>query len=425
MMKKYLEKLPQDIKDLINTACSLANKMNLQAYIVGGLVRDLFLGVKNLDLDIVIEDDGIGFAEAFANLFKAKLIRHRRFGTATVILKPGLKIDIASARREIYPEPASLPQVVPGTLMDDLLRRDFSINAMAIKISGKDFGKLIDLFSGREDLASGKIRVLHELSFIDDPIRILRAVRFEKRYNFHVESKTLKLLKEASRIKMLDRVEPQRLRDELIMTLKEAQPLKQMRRLQELVGLRFISSGLSLSKSDEQMFGAIRDELHWFREVHTRRRQLDFWLIYFMSLLDGLSTRSVKLICRKFAFLKGETKRIISYKKVSHFFILRLSQGKIRPADIFDLLEPLSYEVILLLKAKYKNPTFQKHINDFFEYYNGMHLHIRGDDLARLGLQPGPEYQEIFKKVLKAKLNGLVKTKEEELVLIGRLLGAR
>jgi tRNA nucleotidyltransferase (CCA-adding enzyme) len=385
----------------------------------------LFLGARNLDLDIVIEGDGIGFAEAFANLFKAKLIRHRRFGTATVILKPGLKIDIASARREIYPQPASLPQVAAGTLKDDLLRRDFTINAMAIKISGKDLGKLVDLFGGKEDLAFGKIRVLHDLSFIDDPTRILRAVRFEKRYNFHIESKTLRLLKEASRIRMLDRVEPQRLRDELIMTLKEAQPLKPMRRLQELVGLRFISDGLSLSKGHEQMFGAIRDELRWFKEAHTRRRQLDFWLIYFMGLLDGLSISSVKLICKKFAFSKGETKRMISYKKVSHFFILRLSQSKIRPADIFDLLEPLSYEVILLLKAKYKNHLFQKHIKDFFEYYNGMRLHIRGDDLANLGLQPGPAYQKIFKKVLKAKLNGLVKTKEEELILIGKLLGAR
>jgi len=425
MMKKYLEKLPRDINDLVDSVCRLANKKNLRVYIVGGLVRDLLLGVKNFDLDIVIEGDGIGFAESLAGLFKAKLIRHRRFGTATVILRPGLKVDIASTRKEIYPQPASLPQVAPGTLRDDLLRRDFSINAMAIKISGKDFGKLVDFFGGKEDLAFGKIRVLHELSFIDDPTRILRAVRFEKRYSFHLESKTLRLLKEAGRRKMLEQVEPQRLRDELILILKEAQPLKQMQRVQELAGLKFIWNNLTLSTNSKKTFWAIAAELRWFKKAHTRRRQLDFWLIYFMSMLDILSLRSVKLICKKFVFSRGEIKRIISYRKIGQPFIARLSQKKIRPAGIFDLLEPLSYEVILLLKAKYKNPVFQGHIKDFLQSYNGMRLHIRGHDLVGLGLQPGPDYQRIFRKVLKAKLNGLVHTQEEEIALTKKLMRIR
>ena len=421
-MEKYLEKLPKDFKDLIYSVRDLADNKGLPVYIVGGLVRDLFLGFKNLDLDIVVEGDGISFAEDFSRRHRAKLIRHRRFGTATVILNPGLKIDIATARKESYPEPACLPQVSPGTLKDDLFRRDFSINAMAIKISGSGSGRLIDLFKGRDDLISRKIRVLHGLSFVDDPTRILRAARFEKRYNFHIESRTLGLLKEASQNRMLEKVEPQRLRDELILILKEDDPLKLIRRIKTLVGLRFISANLLLSGRSERLLSNIAKEIAWFKKVHTRRRQLDFWLIYFMGILDCLSVGDTGKVCKKFVFSRGEEKRIINYKRLSHRFILTLSKSKLSPADIYTLLEPLSYEVIILLKARYKNPYLDKHIRDFLEHYNGIRLHISGDDLGRLGLKPGPHYQKIFKKVLKARLNGLINTREEELNLIKKIV---
>jgi len=424
-MRKFLEKLPKEIRELVYLAKDEATYRRMPAYLVGGFVRDLILGVRNFDLDIVVVGDGIKFAEYFAGSLKAKLIRHKRFGTATVLLKSGLKIDIATARSEIYPLPAHLPVVKPGSLEDDLFRRDFTINAMAISLAEKDFGRLIDCYGGIGDLKNKTISVLHALSFIDDPTRILRAVRFEKRYSFHLESKTLRLLKEAGRRKMLEQVEPQRLRDELILILKEAQPLKQMQRVQELAGLKFIWNNLTLSTNSKKTFRAIAAELRWFKKAHTRRRQLDFWLIYFMSMLDILSLRSVKLICKKFVFSRGEIKRIISYRKIGQPFIARLSQKKIRPAGIFDLLEPLSYEVILLLKAKYKNPVFQGHIKDFLQSYNGMRLHIRGHDLVGLGLQPGPDYQRIFRKVLKAKLNGLVHTQEEEIALTKKLMRIR
>jgi tRNA nucleotidyltransferase (CCA-adding enzyme) len=238
-MRNRLHKLPQEIKDLIYLASNIATENNMPVYLVGGFVRDLLLEVKNLDLDFVIEGDGIKFAEDLATILKARLIRHRRFGTATIVLNPvrvitsfsrlpivsrGVKIDIATARRETYPRPASLPLVTRGTLEDDLARRDFSVNAMAISITKKDFGKLVDFFCGKDDLQHKKVRILHSLSFIDDPTRMLRAIRFEQRYNFKIEPHTLKLLKVAAAIKMLEKVQPQRLRDELILILKEAHP---------------------------------------------------------------------------------------------------------------------------------------------------------------------------------------------------------
>ena len=420
-MKEYLKRLPKDLQDLISQASSLAYSNNMAVYLVGGFVRDLILGVKNLDLDIVVEGDGIKFAEVLSQKLNVGLTRHRRFGTATVILKKHLKVDIATTRQEYYPEAAHLPEVTCGVLKDDLMRRDFTINAMAISINRQDFGRFIDCFGGRQDLADKKIRVLHNLSFIDDPTRILRAIRFEQRYNFKIEPKTLKLLREANELKMLERVQPQRLRDELILILKEGYPLKPLNRIKELIKFNFINSGLSLSKKNLVFLKSVESQINWFKRKYPKRRQLDTWLSYLIGLIDPLNINNIKLICKKFAFRRGEEKRILAYKKLEPQFIKELSRDKIKASRVFSLLEPLSYEVIILIKAKFKNKNLEKHVKDFFEIYNGAHLYISGADLHKLGLTPGPYYQKIFHRVLNAKLDGLVKTKKEELGLINKI----
>ncbi len=421
-MKKYLEKLPAELKELIRLAAGLSEKNKIPAYLVGGFVRDLLLGVKNLDLDVVVEGSGIKFAEALSTALHAKLTCHCRFGTATLTLRPNLKIDIATTRQEAYPKPASLPVVTFSTLRDDLARRDFSINAMAISITGNNFGEIVDYFHGKDDLRNKKIRVLHDLSFIDDPTRILRGIRFEKRYDFDIEPKTLRYLKDAVKMKMLEQTQPQRVRDELVLAFKEKRPLKQLRRIKELAGLGFINKHLTLVGSTHKLLNSIDRETAWFNKNYPQRRPLDNWLIYFMGLLDPLTLNDAENVCRKFVFRKGEEKRIINFKKVERKAISQLKKSKIKPSRIFSLLEPLSYEVIVLLKAKYKNNNIQKHIKDFFEIYNGMRIIISGDDLHRLGIAPGPYYQNIFTKVLKAKLEGIVKTKEEELSLIKEII---
>jgi tRNA nucleotidyltransferase (CCA-adding enzyme) len=435
-MKKYLKKLPKEVQDLIYLAGNIASDNNMSVYLVGGFVRDLILGVKNLDLDIVVEGDGILFAEDFARRLKTELICHRKFGTATVTINPQLKIDIATAREEFYPQPAQLPEVRPGSLRDDLLRRDFTINAMAISISNRDFGQLIDLFGGKADLRNKKIRILHNLSFIDDPTRILRAIRFEKRYNFRIESQTLKLLKGAVKQKMLEKVQPHRLRDELILILKEEHLLRQIKRIEQLVKFNFINPRLSVSQKTYTLLKSLEKQIRWFRQNFSWRRLLDTWLIYFMGLIEPLNIEEARLICQRFALRRGEEKRILAYKKIKRKTIQELSRAEIRPSRIFGLLEPLSYEVILILKAKFsrqsgipqnagKNKNIQKHIEDFLKIYNGMRTFISGDDLKRLGIMPSPYYQKIFTQVLNAKLNGSIKTREEELALIKKLIKNR
>ena len=421
-MKGYLERLPEEIQGLIHIVGVVASKTGMPTYLVGGFVRDLFLGVKNLDLDIVIEGDGIDFAEELAGRINAKLIRHRRFGTATLIFGQHQKIDIASARKEFYPAPAHLPVVSKGTLRDDLFRRDFTINAMAISINREDFAELLDYFGGRQDLKNKKIRILHELSFIDDPTRILRAVRFGQRYNFKIEPITLKKIREAIKMKMLERVEPHRIRDDLLLILKEKKPLKEIGYLDKLSGFTFIFPGLRVSSKIYRLMRSAEKEMRWFYKAYPKRRIIDKWLVYLMCVIDPLSVIQSNKFCRRLALRLGEEKRIVSYKKINKHFVRQLCRKDIKPSRIFILLEPLSYEVILLLRAKYANPVFRRHIEEFFEIYNGMRVFISGDDLHGLGIRPGPRYKEIFTTVLRAKLDGLVKTKEEEMILIRKII---
>lgn len=421
-MKNFLNYLPKEIQELIHLAGAIASSKGMPVYLIGGFVRDLILGVKNLDLDMAVEGDGIIFAEELAAKFNAKLIRHRRFGTATVIIKPSFKIDIATARKEIYPEPAKLPVVEFGALKDDLKRRDFTINAMAIDITQPNFGVLIDFFDGKNDLSRKEIRVLHDLSFIDDPTRILRAIRFETRYDFKIETKTLALLKSVVKKRMLEKVEPQRLREELILILKEDLPVEQIRRMQQLTGFDFISRGITVPKSSYGLLNSVTKELDWFKKEHFPRRKLDIWLIYFMALIGQLPLKEVKKICNKFVFRKGEEKRILSYRKIGSNFVRKLGKKGIKPAEIFVLLEPLSYEAILLIKAKYRNPVITRRIEDFLEIYNDIRVCISGYHLHGLGVAPGPHYKKIFDMVLKAKINGVVRTEEEELSLIKKYI---
>lgn len=421
-MKKELSKLPKNLQDLINKIHNLAVSEKVKAYLVGGFVRDLILKVNNLDLDIVIDGDGIKFAESFAKHMGSKITEHKHFGTATVFIAPGIKVDFSSSRKEIYPKPGQLPVVSPGSLRVDLFRRDFTINAMAIDLR---YGKLFDYFGGRADLQNKKIRVMHPLSFIDDPTRILRAVRFEQRFDFKIEPKTLKLLKDAVKLDMLSKVHPHRTRDDLMLILKEEDPVKEIRRLQKLVGFNFIAKGIKLSVKHYALLRGLKREIHWFKKNYPKRRAVDSWLVYLMGLLDSLDAKEIKAICSKFGLRKGEGIRLLSFKQISPILIDDLSRRAIKPSHIFALLEPLSYETILALKAKYNNLILKEHIEDFLEIYNGMRIYVSGDDLHGLGVVPGPSYQKIFAEVLKAKLNGLVRTKAEELVLIKSLLNKR
>lgn len=430
-MKEYLRKLAPSTRRLIELAQNAAARTGMQAYLVGGCVRDMLLGASNLDVDVVVEGDGIAFAQASLALASAKgaplgaarIVRHSRFGTATVIFENGLKIDVASSRRETYPQPGALPKVTPGSLEDDLQRRDFTINAMAIKLGEE--GDLVDLFGGIQDLRRGRIRVLHAKSFVDDPTRMLRAIRFEQRYGFAIEPVTLGYLREAALSGMLLKVGPHRLRDEFVLMLKEEKPVLQILRTERLLGLAFLSPGLRITAETRGLLASVGREIKWFRKRFPRHRELDTWLIYLMGLLDRLPACEISSLSRRLGLRSGEEKRLVAHKKNEPLLLARLAGRAVKPSDIFALLEPLSYETIILLRAKAKSGVARRRMAQFLEIYNGMRLCISGEDLRKLGIAPGPYYKKIFTEVLDAKLNGQVRTLQEELDFIRRIAGCR
>ena len=294
------------------------------------------------------------------------------------------------------------------------------------RVNRKGFGELIDFFAGQEDLRHKRIRILHDLSFVEDPTRIFRAIRFEQRYNFKIDKHTQDLIKKAVGLKMFERVQKQRIREELILLLSEKEPIKVIKRMAQLHQLSFIHPKIKLNKALIDLLQRIEERLIWFNSYLPQKRSLDKWLIYLIALFDQLNYKETLETCHKFVFNKGDIKRILSYKRASPRILRVLSKrNPLKPSHIFKLLEPMSYEVILLSLAKSKTKITEERISDFFTKYNGMRLNITGRDLKRIGLESGPQFKEILNKALYEKIDGKVKTKEDELEFVRRLVGAK
>ncbi|MBU1932955.1 MAG: hypothetical protein KKC66_03535 [Candidatus Omnitrophica bacterium] len=228
------KKIPEKFFNVIKLVGKTAEEYKSLAYMVGGPVRDILLSAGNHDLDFVIEGDAIKFAEDLNKRLKGDLRTHSAFGTATVTFKD-MKVDIVTARQETYKRPAAYPDVEPATIKEDLFRRDFTINAMAVSVNKKDFGRLVDFYGGLGDLRKKLIRVMHDRSFIDDPTRIFRAVRFSVRFGFKIEPRTRRLMKEAIMDGLLGELNRGRVRKEIGLLLKEKKPLKCLQAFSRLV----------------------------------------------------------------------------------------------------------------------------------------------------------------------------------------------
>ena len=233
--KKNKLLIPESIKQILIEAGDIGDRQKIKVFAVGGFVRDLLLGVDNCDIDIVVEGDGLKFAQSLSGKLNGSLIMHEQFGTATI--EASCKVDIATARSERYKSPAAYPCVKPGKIKDDLQRRDFTINAIALFLNTNRFREIVDFFNGTEDLKNGIIRVLHDNSFIDDPTRIFRAIRFEQRYNFEIDAHTRHLIDDAVKTGMLDKLKKQRKDKEITLISKEKNAGKMLQKLKAVAGI--------------------------------------------------------------------------------------------------------------------------------------------------------------------------------------------
>lgn len=433
---KIKRAFPEKMAALLRLCGKFAEDMGCTAFVVGGFTRDLLLGVPNFDVDMVIEGNAIEYAKRLSKELRGVYVYHRRFGTATVFIPcpAGIapskssggkfRIDIAMTRTEIYERPAALPTVRSGPIENDLYRRDFTINAMALRLDRRHFGELLDPFSGRNDLKEGIIRALHDSSFVDDPTRIFRAVRFEQRFDFRIEPHTESLIKKAAGLKMVDQTQKQRIREELITILSEEKPLKAVRRFSELNELRFIDPELKLKGGTVSLFNAADAALAWYDNTHTgKRHALERWLVYLAVLLDELGPARIKKICGDFVFRKADAAKIISYKRNADKVLAALSKKeKLRPSEIYGYLDGFSHEAMVALMAKTHSQAARRRIMSYMTKYAHVKLDLRGDDLKKAGIEPGPRFKELLRKTLHAKLDGKIKTKAGELAFATEIL---
>jgi len=418
-MKNELKTLSPDFRKILKTSSSLADSLGFGIYLVGGVVRDLLLEKDIFDLDIVVEGDAIKFAKELAKILGEKFSRHHTFGTATVCFS-GHKIDFATARTEKYAHWGALPKVKPSLLTRDLLRRDFTINAMAISLNSTDYGKLIDLFDGLQDLKKGLIRILHPNSFLDDPTRILRAIRFEQRFGFKIEKETFVLVKDAISQAALKQVSLHRLRDELTLILKEPKPYRYIKRIKELIGFSFIDKKIRLTKEDFKFFLRVERATASYKKKFSKHRRLQVWLIYLAGILTKLSSARIKQVLGDFAFRKGERMIILSIKK--NLNKIKKLNRRNKPHIIYRSLEPYSFEGLIFFYAYYSSKTLRKNIDYFLDKLMNIRLRVQGRDLKKIGLRPLVLYNKILKKLLYLKLDKGFKNKKEELEEAARIL---
>ena len=406
--------IPANIFNRLEETGRLAEQSGVSAFVVGGLVRDLLLRQKNLDVDIAVEGDGMAFARRLADHYKGGLKIFERFATAYVVFPDGFKLDVATARRENYAHPSALPTVAPASLKDDLYRRDFTINALAIDLNTTHFGELIDYYDGLRDLKQQTIRALHDRSFVDDPTRLFRAIRYEQRFGFRIEARTFGLLKEAAAANLVCRLSGPRLRNEVMWLLSEKDPRRTIQRMAELDLLRFIHPRLVLTSSIKVLWRNVPKALVWWKR-RFQDRPVDHALVYFIALLDCLSGRATAAVLTRLALSNRQADKVRLVKNGLGHALRGLSKHRpLKPSAVYRLLAGLPYEGLLLLAAKAESKDVKRSLSAYLTAYQSAKPSLTGHDLKKMGLQPGPLYRKILDRLLDARLNGEVKSDAEE-----------
>lgn len=392
---ELLSRLPDQVRRLLEAAKESARELGVMVYAVGGFVRDLLLLSSTQDLDFVVEGSGPGFAEVLVRrLGQGELTVHPQFGTASIHFEDETHLDVATTRWEYYEYPGALPQVEASSLRDDLFRRDFTINAMAISLTPEGFGELIDYYGGVRDLQQGEIRLLHRLSFIEDPTRILRAVRFAERYGFHLAKETQEALETALDNHVLEKLSQERFTEELLLILREE-------RYQEMLAM-LAESGIL-----EAWFG---ERYPW--NVKTNAVVLpERWICW----LQRLDRQASEAVLAKLRLPKGLREASLLYFRLreelagSSFKIIELDQ---KLADV-----PRWLVRCLSTEAELSQP-----LTAYLKALEGMDMTVDGKALRRAGLNEGVLIGQILSRIREGWLTGEVHTRREEERLLAYLI---
>ena len=381
-------------------------------YLVGGTVRDILLGEPNFDVDVAVEGDAIELARSLADALDGRVRAHRKFGTAVVLYREDERVDVVTARTEFYDAPAALPSVEHATIREDLFRRDFTINAMAVSLKGEDFGRLVDPFGGRRDLEAKTIRILHNLSFIDDPTRIFRAIRYESRYGFRMDDHTQRLARGTIEMGLVGDLSSARLRDELVALLEEGDAGASILRLAELGAGAAIHPHLAADDEAVELLGRMRGlNEHYGTAVPS-------WRLAFAVLARHMPPDEVYAWLRRLKVQRRDLERVAAAVTVGPRILERLRGGSAEPADVVAAADPYAPDAPLFAMALEERPE----LDDYFRRLRNVQLEVSGSDLAELGLGESPEVGEILAELRRRKLNGQLDGRESELAAARELI---
>jgi tRNA nucleotidyltransferase (CCA-adding enzyme) len=379
---------PQSL-NLIRITGTLAAELRFGLYLVGGVVRDILLGRDNLDLDLVVEGDAPELARSLAERISAKVLVHRRFRTAKLQYE-GLSIDLTTARSEAYAHPGALPTVCPGAIRDDLLRRDFTINAMAIHLDPETFGDLVDPFSGEADLRQKLIRILHQKSFVDDATRMLRAIRYEQRFGFQLEKSTELLLRQ--NLSMLGTISGDRIRHELELILKEDCPEDPLERAEKLGLLQRVHPSLKGN-------GWLRNKYQQARSVSTPPLTLHFALLTYRFSNEEIEDFIARLR------IPGKTASAIRDTSRLKENLPSLGVSELLPSSIHRLLQGYSPASILACAIASDTVIVRQRLHLYLNKLRYVKTSLDGEALQQMGIPPGPHLGEMLRTLHESRLD--------------------
>lgn len=419
--------LPKPLLDLLREAGEMASRQGDSLFVVGGFVRDLLLGNPTLDIDLVVEGDAIRLAKHLAERYGGRVRSHRRFGTAKWLLANSqladLKsqissLDFVTARIEFYERPSALPEIERSSIRQDLHRRDFTINTLAIQLDPDSYGELLDFYGGESDLQQGLIRVLHSLSFVEDPTRMLRAARLEQRLGFQLEARTEELLRNA--LDLLNTVSGERIYHELQLIFREPEPEHALLRLDDLGILRQIQPGL---RADDWLASRIvQMRTGLASSPWAIIKPLD---IHFLGLLTfRLSREELDQLLDRLR-IRAEDSFILRQIETLKALLPQLSQPR-RPSQLYRMLQPLPEHTLLIGWLAFEDEVARAQLAQFQRELRGVEPIIDGHYLQEeFDLPPGPIYREILDRVRAGRLDGQVITLADEHALVEQWLKER
>jgi tRNA nucleotidyltransferase (CCA-adding enzyme) len=412
--------LPEEARTALHGLGQLAEESGLRAHVVGGFVRDMLLGRRNLDIDVVVEGDGVVFAELAAERFGARVKIHRRFGTAILVFSRTLHVDVTSARTEYYTRPGALPTVERSSLRQDLFRRDFSVNAMAACINPECFGQIADPFGGLRDLERSTLRVLHTLSFVEDPTRVLRAARFEERYGFRLDGPSEELARRAVEMQMLDEVSGARIREEILDIIDEDSPANVFVHLDDLgVSPVVLYEGAKPQRVVDSLL-AVERAYRVFAERFRRPPRRRVTLI--AALAAGADRTAAEKWLRHLRFGREYAEPTVAVAERGKAVLRTLRDGrKMRDSRLYHLLRALPDEAVVWLWA-HGDGLVRQRVELFVDTLSQVRPSVSGNDLTAEGLTPGPLYSAILAEAHDARLDGKAVGRERELANLRRLI---